>query len=176
MENTLSAPEYCPACSNTISVNDVFCQNCGYPLQGEEQEQKNFLLNREIAQIDLDGYHKKIIRARNWFYYLAGLFTVIGLITFFKNKDSEDVLVIAIPEFILSVCFLVLGSYSIKKPLACIISGLCLYIIVQILNFIADPALIARGIVFKIFVIAMLINGIKSAIEIEKIRKEHPSI
>ena len=176
METSLSHPEFCSSCNTLTLNNEAYCQNCGFPLLGSEKEQQDFLLTREIAQIDLDGYQQKIIKARNWFYYLAGLFTVFGIFVFFKNKDSEEVLALAIPQFILGIVFLVLGSYSIKKPLACIVSGLSLYIIVQILIAIQSPISIASGIILKIIIIGVLIRGVKSAIEIEKIRKEHPSI
>jgi len=73
-----------------------------------------------------------------------------------------------IPNLVLAVVFLALGGYTHKKPLACIISGLSLYIIVLILFFIDNPASLAYGVIVKIVII-----GIKSAIEIEKIKKEH---
>jgi hypothetical protein len=76
-------------------------------------------------------------------------------------------------NLILAFVFLALGGYAHKKPLACIVSGLCLYVIVIILNAIADPATIARGALVKILIIGYLVKGIKSAIEIEKIKKEH---
>ena len=176
MDTSLSPPEFCSSCNIRILNNEAYCQNCGFPLLASEKEQNDFLLNRDIAQIDLEGYNLKIERVRNWFYYLAGLLIVIGIIVLLTNKDNEDILALVIPQFILAILFLILGSYSMKKPLACIVSGLSLYIIVQILNAIQNPILIAKGFIFKIIIIGVLIRGIKSAIEIEKIRKEHPSI
>jgi len=78
-----------------------------------------------------------------------------------------------IPNLVLAVVFLALGGYTHKKPLACIISGLSLYIIVLILFFIDNPASLAYGVIVKIVIIGYMIKGIKSAIEIEKIKKEH---
>jgi hypothetical protein len=98
---------------------------------------------------------------------------ISGFVNFFLSKDNPDVLAIVIPIFILAVLFLILGAYSAKKPLACLISGLSLYVIVQILLAIDDPVNIVKGIIFKIAIIGYLIKGIKSAIDIEKIKKDN---
>jgi hypothetical protein len=83
------------------------------------------------------------------------------------------VLAYVLPNLILAILFLALAGYSRKKPLVCLVCGLCLYVIVQVLMLIDDPARIAYGIIFKIAIIGYMINGIKSAIEIEKIKKEN---
>ncbi|WP_143014033.1 hypothetical protein [Mucilaginibacter pineti] len=121
----------------------------------------------------MNEFNKTLKSATMSLYYLAGIFVISGLISFFMNKDNADVLAIVLPNFILAILFLVLGSFSRKKTLACLVSGLSLYIIVQVLNAIADPVSIGRGIIMKIIIIGYLINGIKSAINIEKIKKEN---
>jgi len=177
MENsipiTLHPDECCAACDTAVLNDDIYCNNCGYPLKGSEQEQKSFILKREWAGIDIASFSKRLKSAANKLYYLAGVFVLYGIIVFFLKKDEEDVLAYVLPNLILAVMFFALGGYSMKKPLACMVSGLCLYAIVLILNFIANPAKIASGIIFKIVIIGYLIKGIKSAIEIEKIKKEH---
>jgi len=82
-------------------------------------------------------------------------------------------LAIVIPYFVLGIVFLLLGEYSKKKMLACFISGLCLFIIVQLLYVFNEPQFDLIYTVFVIATIVYLILGIKSAIEIEKIKKEH---
>ena len=92
-----------------------------------------------------------------------------------QTKDQADGLTDVILNIILAMIFLALGGYTHKKPLACIISGLALYIIIQVLNIIIDPVSFASPIVLivKIVIIGFLIKGIRSAIEIERIRKEN---
>ena len=80
---------------------------------------------------------------------------------------------LTLPILILAILFLCLGGYSRKKPLACIICGLSLYVIVQILFLIADPLSLLRGIIFKIVIIGYLIKGIQSALELENFKKEN---
>jgi hypothetical protein len=176
MEDSLSIsalPVECHACYAKGTADDVYCTNCGYPLKGTEQEQRNFILQKSFVTIDLATFKERLQKAANTLYYLAGVFVFYGIITFFIRKDDPDVLALVLPNLILAVLFLALGGYTNKKPLACIISGLCLYVIVQILNFIGNPASIAFGIIFKILIIGYMIKGIKSAIEIERIKKEN---
>ena len=177
MENSVSAPnlpiERCAACFTNVVNDDVYCSNCGYPLKDSTQEQRDFISNRHSTNIDIAIVNKRVRNAGNTLYYLSGIFILSGIINFFISKDDPDVAAIVIPIFILAILFLVLGEYSKKKPLACIISGLALYVIVQVLNFIDNPANIAHNIIIKIIIIAFLIKGIKSAVDIEKIKKEN---
>ncbi|MEO6976950.1 MAG: zinc ribbon domain-containing protein [Mucilaginibacter sp.] len=163
----------CETCYKDVSPDDAFCQSCGYPLKGTDQEQKDFRLQHDFRNIDLFAFNSKIKKASNALYYLSGIFVVSGLIIYFINPNAENAVAVLITNLILAMLFLALGGYSKKKPLACIISGLCLYTIIVILNAIVDPITIVRGIIFKIVVIGFLINGLKSALEVEKIKKEN---
>lgn len=173
--NSVSAKsnEPCPSCNTSVTDTEVFCTNCGYPLKGTDFEQRSFIADKEVLNIDLDSFGAELRKARNTLYYLAGLFVVIGLVNFFIKKDDPEVLAYVIPYIVLAILFFALGGYSMKKPLACLVSGLCLYVIVQVLNVIDNPVNLARGIIIKIAIIAYLIKGIKSAIEIERIKKEN---
>ena len=95
------------------------------------------------------------------------------LLRFFKLKDDPEVLGKVIPYLILGVVFLLLGEYSKKHTLACFISGLCLFVIVQVLNLFQNPDLNLYSFLIMALVIGFLIMGIKSAIEIEKIKKQN---
>lgn len=176
MENQISAAvqltENCAYCNTQAKPEDTFCTQCGYPLKGTEAEQNIFISARQVEEIDLFTYNKTLRQASNTLYYLAGIFILSGLAYFFIHKDEEDVVTVVITDLIMAAIFLVLGAYSKKKPLACIISGLSLYVIVQVLNAIIEPISIAKGIIIKIVIIGYMIKGIKSAMEIEKIRKE----
>ncbi|MBD1384948.1 hypothetical protein IDJ75_06635 [Mucilaginibacter rigui] len=171
---TIAQPkERCASCFNEVINDDVFCTSCGYPIKGTEQEQRIFLSHIEANNIDYKDYNDKVKRAGNSLYYLAGFSLLGGIISFFLKQDDPNVLAYTLPSIILAVLFLALGSYSRKKPLACIVSGLVLYLIVQILLIIDNPVNIASGIIVKIIIIGYLINGIKSALELEKFKKEH---
>jgi hypothetical protein len=176
MEDSLSIPALpieCHACYAKGSADDVYCTNCGYPLKGTEQEQQNFILKKNFTSIDLGSFNKRLKTAANSLYYLGGAFVVYGIIFYFIKQDDPDATAMLLTNLILGFVYVALGSYTHKKPLACIVSGLCLYAIVIILNAIANPVSIASGIIVKILIIGYLIKGIKGAIEIERIKKEN---
>jgi hypothetical protein len=177
METIIPVPaqsqEHCAACYSAVADTDVYCTNCGYPLKGSEKEQSDFILKKDIAGIDIASYNKRLKAAANSLYYLAGLFMVISIIVFFVRKDDPDVIGLVIPYLILAFIFLALGGYTHKKPLACIVSGLSLYVIEIVINAIDNPATIISGIILKIVIIGYLVRGIRSAIKIEKIKKEN---
>ena len=173
-QSTLTAPlSHCAACNTEILTGDAFCTNCGYPVRGTKKEQDYFMLKRDWAEIDIASFNKKLKTAANSLYYLAAAFVIYGIVFYFLKQDDPNAIAMLLTNLILAFVFLALGGYALKKPLACIVSGLCLYVIVIILNAIADPATIARGAIVKILIIGYLVKGIKSAIEIEKIKKEH---
>jgi hypothetical protein len=165
---TLSTSTNCSACFKQINTDDAFCDACGYPLKGTEEEQNQFIAIRNTKEIDLEAAHKKIREAGKGLYWVAGLTLVSGLIYFFINKSGPLLLV----NLILATIFYCLGIWSKSKPLAAIISGLSLYAITIILNAIADPLSILKGIIFKVVIIGLFIKAIKSAIDADKLKKE----
>jgi hypothetical protein len=167
------AVERCEACFTTISDDDIYCANCGYPLKGTALEQKTFIFKQNKVDFDLIAFKKRINKAGSTLFYLSGFFILAGIYNFLSKKDDPDVLALVIPNLILGILFLLLGEYSKKKMLACFISGLCLFIIIEILLFVADPNFDLAYDVFVVVILVYLIRGIKSAIEIEKIKKEN---
>lgn len=166
--------EPCYACNTMISTDDIYCTGCGYPLKGTDFEKNTFLARRDNLQLDLGEFNRKLKRAGNSLFYIA-FFFVIGLLYYIAtNKTNPDTLTgIIITYLILIVVFIALGFFSRKIPLAGIVSGLCLYVIVQVINAIASPVSLFSGIIVKILIIGYLVNGIKSAVEIERFKKEH---
>ncbi|AYL95979.1 zinc ribbon domain-containing protein [Mucilaginibacter celer] len=177
MENQIPAAvvpaERCTYCNTEIKAEDTFCTQCGYPVKGTETEQNHFISEREIQEIDLFTYNKSLRQATNTLYYLSGIFVFAALIYFGLHKDDPDVVAVVITNIIMAAIFLVLGSYSKRKPLACLVSGLSLYVIVQVLNAVVSPTSLLQGILVKIIIIGYMIRGIKSAMDVEKIRKEN---
>jgi hypothetical protein len=166
--------ERCNACFTATNDIDQFCNNCGYPLKGSKFEQNTFLSKRSEAEIDLIAFDKRIKKAVSVLFYLSGIFILGAIVSFFTKKDDPDVLAVVVPYIILGVLFLVLGEFGTKKTLACTVCGLCLYVITEILTFVSNPGDINLfDIIIKLVIIGYLVNGIRSAIDIERIKKEH---
>jgi len=167
----------CPSCVAQVFQSEAVCKNCNYPLQGTPDEQQQFLNEREIALIDFDAHEKQISQAGKTLYWIAGLNLVsvlmlLGVVNHYNNKLG---LLLGF-EVAMSVVFVGLGYWSRSKPTTALITGLCLYSLIQLLAAIGDPASLVKGIIFKIFIIIYLIRGIKSSIEADKMIKEHSFI
>jgi len=171
--NPADGTALCNSCFTKVEMEDQFCNHCGYPLKGTEQEKANFKATPVAHALNRRDYEKRLQNATNTLYYLTGVFVLGGMILFFQNKDESDVLRYVLPNLILAIVFLVLGGYTHKKPLACIISGFVLYIIIQILTIISYPESFVSPIVIivKIVIIGYLVKGIKSAIEVDRMKE-----
>nr|WP_199156234.1 hypothetical protein [Pedobacter sp. ASV2] len=163
---------FCNCCFKPYNETDSFCFNCGYPFHGTEQDQKNFISLRAVKEIELQESGGKIDSARNSLYWIGGLIAFWTVIAYFMNADAEDALAILITNIILVGAFIGLAVWSKTKPAAALISGLSLYLLVQILNAVVNPMSIFSEIIFKIIIIGYLIKGIKAVLEVDKLKKE----
>jgi hypothetical protein len=163
----------CKCCSKVVNIEDQFCQACGFPLKGTEENQNTFIYTRGYKHLELQGLERKIKSAGTTLYVLAGFFLLFGLGYFFINAGTNTSSGVLITNAIVAIIFLLLGYWSKKKPVAAIISGMVLFILVQLLSIFEDPSNIYKGIIIKIIIIGYLIKGMKSAFEAERIRKQH---
>ncbi|MEO5593557.1 MAG: hypothetical protein ABIR15_07510 [Chitinophagaceae bacterium] len=163
----------CKCCFEKINAADQFCQKCGFPLKGSEEEQNQFFYNRNYQHMEINALDKKIKSATTTLYVLAGLSFLIGIIYFSVNPAEDNGSAILITYTVIAIIYLLLGVWAKTKPVASIISGMVLYILIELMGAIENPASIFRGIILKIIIISYLIKGLMSAIEAEKIRKQH---
>ena len=163
----------CKCCFEKINLTDQFCQKCGLPLKGSEEEQKQFFYNRNYQHMEINALKQKISGAGTSLYVLDGAFLLYGLIYFFINKTEDTGSAILITYAVIAIIFLLLGFWAGKKPVASLISGMVLYGVILLMDVIADPVSIFKGIIFKIIIISYLIKGLLSALEAEKIKKQH---
>ena len=88
----------------------------------------------------------------------------LGFIYFFVDQD----IAVLVTNVVLGIIYLVLGSWTSKKPLVAILLGLLLYLTTIIISAIFEPSTIIKGIIFKIIIIAYLAKGVYSASSIKK--------
>jgi len=163
----------CRACGNAVNEQDQFCINCGFPLKGTETEQNLFISARHFRKHQVQELHRKVKNAQTTLFVLAGLFFVFGVIAYFIAGQNDLGFAVLIQQLILAAVFLALGGWAKSKPVVALISGLVLFILVQLISIIDDPVNIVKGIILKVIVIIYLVKGLQSAIEAEKIKKEH---
>lgn len=163
----------CRCCLEQINESDQFCKTCGFPLQGTEEQQNNFIYERGYKKMQVNELTNKASRAAVTFYIIAGLMLLSGIVMFFMNAQNDESSANLIVYGIISVLFLLLGVWSNKKPVAAIICGLSLYVVLILLQAAVDVSTIANGLIIKIFIIAGLVKALTSALEAERIKKQH---
>ena len=154
----------CFFCKTPMKSEDVFCPECGFPENGTDKEKAQFHARNAMERNKHMDADKKIRSARNVLYVMAGIVLVFGFIAFFIDQDMG----VLITNAILGIIYLVLGSWTSKKPMMAILLGLLLYLTTIIISAIFDPSTIIRGIIFKVFIIAYLAKGVYSASSIKK--------
>jgi len=166
----------CASCGIFAFDSEVVCPQCNYPLKGTEKDQKDFLFNQEMRSIDLHSSNKQLKKAGNMLYYIAAIFVISSLIIYAINPDSPGGVSALVINLVLAMIFVVLAGYSQKRPMLCIITGLVLFSVIMIGNAIVEPVSLVKGAIFKVFAFVLLINGLKSAREVERIREQYPSL
>jgi len=132
----------CSKCDTPISLETIFCAECGYPENGTEQDVAKFHANNVMQKNQHMDADKKIKSARNVLYVMAGIFLLVGFFNFFNDQDAA----VLVSSVIIGV----------------------IYLTTIIISAIFEPATILKGIIFKILIIAYLGKGVYSASSIKK--------
>lgn len=162
----------CNGCMAEYAPLDAFCNTCGFPIQGTEREQELHHSERSVKEIELIDLEEKVENARKSLFWVAGLCGISFLFTAFKGSSGADQTADMIVTLILIAAFLGLGLLAKRKASTALISGLSLYVILNLLIAIVDPISIFSGIIVKIIIIGYLIKGIKAVIEADNLKKE----
>jgi hypothetical protein len=157
----------CGYCVKNASPEDNFCLYCGYPIKGSDQEQKNFLANIASSKIDLAEAENNIKSARNYIYALAAFTLVSSLVMLFAQDDVTSFVINAI----LALIYGGIGYWANSKSFAAILTAMILYFTIILLNAFVDPTTLFTGIIFKVIITGLLIKGLRSSMEWEKISK-----
>ena len=105
-------------------------------------------------------------------YVLAVLSLIIGAVYYGVTSEVKNSMAVLITYLVLAALYVGLAVWSKKQPLPAMISGLALYIIVQLLGMIDDPTSIVKGIIFKIVITVYLVKAVRSAADAQRIKKE----
>ncbi len=118
-----------------------------------------------IPMIDTRNQIKKEVRKQNPFAIIpeAELTRVVRLVQ-----------TIAAAYIVLGVIFIVFACIVHKYPVPITITGLVLYVgsLLVLVAISGDPAILFKGILWKIIILVGLIQGISTAVALEKERRE----
>lgn len=101
---------------------------------------------------------------------LAGLTVIVGLIALGANVDGDGRLEFLIYA-IIAVIYGFLAWWSDKNPFGALLTGLVVYVALNILTAIVDPVTIFSGILWKVLIISYLIKGVAGAAKVRNVAK-----
>lgn len=160
----------CSNCKSSISENEKFCSECGFPENGSDEDRGKFRSRVGAKKRLLKVVQKEVKRAKSTLVVLGVLSALVGVLYGFVI-EAGDVATLVIYS-IIAVIYFGLAIWSDKQPFAAILTALILYGTLIIVSAIFDPATIVSGIVLKIIIISFLIKGLKSGNEAKKVMKE----
>jgi len=175
MQNqTTDKQDHCKACNHILqSSSQKTCNHCGYPLQGTQEEQQHFLVYREVSQIDFESHQKHINSARNILLYMALIILIPIPILFFTGIHGNSLLFALINCIAMAILFIGLAMWSVIKPTAALVTGLCLYLGMIAIKATIDLQSVKPDILFGIIITLCLVNGIHSSLKADKLVKEY---
>ena len=159
----------CKSCKYTVQTEDIYCSDCGYPLQGTEEEKKQFVIKKIRKKTQLDDEVTRVRHARNALFITSALFMVSALILSLAGELHTAVLVESV---IAGIIYLALGFWCKRKPFAAILTGLIIFLTIITMNIIYEPEGFYKGLIIRIIIVFFLINGLISARKVRLIRKE----
>ncbi len=151
----------CPSCAKVISPKSIRCNYCNTILVSKSNFKKT--VKKRKGKSAHEEKKDFIKTGRNTLLIVGGL----NAIPVFIYLSQEDVLS-AIIQGIISGIFLGLGLLANKVPYAALLSGIIMYFLVIGLSALGDPSSIANGLIIKVIVIFYLFKGMRAAQKFKK--------
>lgn len=78
------APANCPECAAPAIPNKIFCNKCGYPINGTHQQKSDYEINKYVLQSELAIARSRIKSGTLTLNILGGLVVFFWLIVCFS--------------------------------------------------------------------------------------------
>lgn len=159
IENKQTSILKCYCCQALYNESDETCRSCGYPFNGTLEEQKQYSINRTLANYD-KVIVKGNVREASIVLIVLALFTIIqGIIAYYKTSITPILWFF----IVLGLIYAALGIWAHFKPLPAILIGLFVYTLLMVLTAVISPISILEGWLFKILFFFFMIKGAYSA-------------
>ena len=152
-------------------------QNQQVPETGQDQIAE---YHDNIKHIELEGYQKRVKKARNALFLAAALILIAEVVVCIISAIEFDAFIITLITVIVGV-FVALGLWTKKKPYTAIVLGIIWFvayiIFVAVVNgYIGGAAgvfkAIFSGFIWKIIIFVALIRPLKDAKELQREKQE----
>lgn len=158
----------CDRCGAEVKMSEKYCTKCGHPQHASDEEIDAYYDRIKEKEDALYYAKKEIDSASTTLFVVGGIVVLFGIIVSIMKSDGIG----AIMSVLIGLIYVGLGFYTDKKPLIAVLSGLILYITLQVVAAFVNPASIFSGIIFKVIIIGALIRGVNNARKAEALRKE----
>ena len=139
--------------------------------QSQPAPQQEESIFSEEDLLNSDQYDKHVRQARNTIFVIAGIQFISGIVIAATGDQSLIWYNFGFSTFV-ALIFLAIGFWAKSKPYYAIITALVLFGLIQVVNFIAEPMSILRGVLFKIFILIYLVKGLRDAREAQYLKEE----
>ncbi len=174
----------CPHCSTANDPGSRFCESCGKALPDPRSAEPRVVSGSEIAasktgkQVQSEALEAQARKAAGALLVVAILQVIFGTIALYTaqgavlgDPDLEiDAIVIA-TVYGVGVLFFGLYLWARKNPLPAAIVGLVVFATLHLLDAVADPSSIGRGIIAKLIVVLILVKAIQAGIQHRRLLK-----
>lgn len=191
----MTEPSNCPKCNAALQADAKFCEACGEklvkdPLDAYFERHENAAVSKARKWLAALAVLFAIFGTGYGFYaksqaddamdVLAGMpdsqtLTVEGetkTVAEWRDVVQREVYLVFAANYFLAAVMLGLFFWARKAPFPAMVTGLCVYLAVIVLNAAIDPKTLVQGIIIKIFFIGAMVSGIK-AITAERDARRH---
>lgn len=186
---TTAADAPCPHCGELNPAGAAFCESCGKALPAAATTGPRVVsagtagataAGHQLLEEDLRKQMKKASTALLVVAILQAIFGPVALMIMKRQAEQEagPGVVLEIQPFMYVIVFGLAGAFfalwlwSRVNPFAAAIVGLVLFVSLHLLDAVADPSSIMRGILVKIIVVVVLVKAIQAGAEHRKLKKQ----
>lgn len=177
----------CPHCGADNPLNAAFCTTCGKALPDQAAGAGPRIVEGDAVagtsagrSLQEEELRKQAKRAAGALLAVAILQWVFGAILLFAGQAASGRLgggvelnpIVYAVVFGIGVIFFVLFLWARRNPLPAAITGLVLFVSVHLLDAVADPSALVRGIIVKIIIVVVLARAIAAGVRHRKLRQE----
>jgi len=175
----------CPHCGTVCEATAAFCPVCGKAVSAGAGGPRVVHGEAEATThagraLQSDALARQMKRAFGALLAVAILQTIFGammLVMALNNAgpleidDEASIPVLAVLIFGIAAVFFALAIWARRNPFPAAITGLVLFLTVHLLDALADPSAIIRGLLIKIIVIVVLIRAISAGAKYRAIKR-----
>ncbi len=168
----------CPHCGVMVEAGTAFCGTCGKAVaagsSGPRIVDSSNLAGSQVGQELQSQELKKTMNKAFVTLLVVGILQLIigGIVVATGGLGAGAAGAFAAALVVgVGVVFLGMAVWARWQPMAAAITGLSVYVLLWIVDLVADPMMAARGVIMKIIIIGALVSAIKAGAQHRKLRR-----